>query len=395
MKHVKNYLIIPVLLSVVVLFSACDDNENKSRLPGDITESSILVNVDLDAQALYPMHFIQDAAAGGEASIVNAQELLNIGVIMVAIKDKFVYVNEPANFVKLQLNQEGVLQEVGKLPHLGMNGAPSFAFLDNNSLLLSSASTWPANGVIAYQVVNTTTMTEERNAAFQLPIKGIAGNAAYAYSWATTYIVFEGNIYIPFVESDNKDNILYENASVAVYDATTFAYKKTISTSETSVLGNGFNPCAAVSEAGDLYIASDAAGSGIVRIKKGATEFDDDYFFDVTAKTDGLQSLGFVYAGNNKAVIQVYADVDSDYYVTYYVADLAGGSMTKLDIPASLGGYYGVRRSMDRLADGRVAVMTNNAGGNHVYVFDPADNSVTKGLTYVGADALTGLRAFN
>jgi hypothetical protein len=405
MKQLTQYLFITALAATTFM-SGCSDDDPKTPSSGDITETSVLLSVDLDAQSLYPFHFVQDATTG-TADIANAQELLSSdGAIMVAIKDNFIYVNDYTGetFKKLQLSADGILTDVGSVPNLGVNGNPLHTFLDDNRILLTSRQTYPDDGVLSYQVINTSTMTETTSSTFAIPIEGNE-NENFSYMYANAYIAFQGKIYIPYVEAGDDEAPLYDAASVAVFDATTFSYVKTISTSETVSLANGMNPSYATTESGDLYISSsntsmyagnESVPSGIVRIKSGETDFDDDYFFNVTEKT-GFHSLGMLYVGNNKAIVQVFnSDVwdASDYYVEYYLADLDGDSMIKLDIPASRGGYFGGRRSMDLLSNGKAAILTNHEDGSDLYIYDPSNESVTQGTSYTGADAVVGIKAF-
>lgn len=407
MKKFGKYSSVAAMAITLMALGACDDdNDTKTPSKGDITDESVMLAVDLDAQSLYPFHFVQDATTG-TADIADAQELMSSdGAILVDIKDDYVFVNDYTGetFKKLEMNEQGVLTEIASVPNLGVNGNPLFTYLSKDRLLMSSRQASPVDGVFSYQVIDISSMTEERDGTFAIPLQG-ADDPNFSYLYPNTYIAFEGKVYVPYVEAALDETPLFHTAQVAVFDATTFAYQKTISTSETASLGSGMNESSAISESGDLYIASsntslyandESVPSGIVRIRKGQTDFDESYFFNITEKT-GFHSLGMIYAGNNKAVVQVFnSDVwdASDYYVEYYLADLAGDSMTKLDIPASRGGYYGGRRSMDVMGNGKIAIFTNNAEGSHVYIFDPVGNSVTKGVTYTGADAVVGIQAF-
>jgi hypothetical protein len=383
-----------------------EDPGNQTEDPTGSDESGVLLSVDLDAQGLYPFHVIEDAETG-TADIANAQELLNSdGAILVAIKDGFIYINDYTGetFKKLQVNDNGALVELGAVPNLGTNGNPLHTFLDDNRVLTTSKQTFPVDGVYSYQIINTSNMTVESIGTFNLPIQGDS-NASFDYMHANEYVYFEGNVYIPFVEADALENALYDKAYVAVYDATTMEYIKKINTSYTASLCNGFNPSYAISEAGDLYLSSsntnvygvnETVPSGITRINSGTTDFDTNFFFDITAAT-GNHSLGMVYLGNNKAIVQVFNSelIDtSDFYVEYYIADLGDASMSKLDIPASKGGYYGGRRSMDLLGNGKAVIVTNNASESALYVYDPINDEVKKGTVYTGADAIVGLKAF-
>lgn len=49
---------------------------------------------------------------------------------------------------------------------------------------------------------------------------------------------------------------------------------------------------------------------GLVRIKKGATEFDPDFYVNVMEETGGAVSMGMFYAGNNKTLLKQVSSED-------------------------------------------------------------------------------------
>ena len=390
-----NKLGLIALLSVL-MFSSCKKDEDENNSSVEVRSNGVLLEVGNDEDAFYPLHYIANAEAG-EADIVNASEVPNSeGVIMLFMKDGYAYVNDYTGetFKKLQIAEDGSLTDVGRVPNLGVGGSPLYTFLDGERLLMSSTQPETPDGVISYQIINTSTMTEESTGTFTLPVKGTNGNSTYAAVYANAYVNFGGKIYIPFVETDEDYTLLYEKASVGVYNASTMAYEKVIYADKTSSLLSGFSSGAATSESGDLYMSSSntnewaydqSVPSGIVRIKSGETKFDADYFLDITAAT-GFHSLGMVYAGNDRAVVQVFNDLsDTDFYIEYYVADLASKTMTKLDVPAS---DSPVRRSFTLLDNGNVAIISNNATENTLYIYNSISGVVTKGLTYTGTDAI-------
>ena len=389
-----------IALASVLLFSSCkkDEDNNDVQPKIEIGSSGVLLEVGNDADGFYPLHYIENAEAG-EADIVNASEVPGSeGVVMLFMKDGYAYVNDYTGetFKKLQIAEDGSLTDVGRIPNLGVGGSPLYTFLDAERLLMSSTQPETPDGVISYQIINTSTMTEESSGTFTLPVKGTNGNSTYAAVYANAYVNFGGKIYIPFVETDEDYTLLYDKASVGVYNASTMAYEKVIYASKTSSLLSGFNSGAATSESGDLYMSSSntnewaydqSVPSGIVRIKSGETDFDNDYFFDITAAT-GLHSLGMVYAGNNKAIVQIF---NGD-FIEYYVADLSSKSLTKLDIPAS---DYPVRRSFTLLDNGNVAIISNTSSNNTLYIYNSASGVVTKGLTYTGTEYIFSVIASN
>jgi len=409
----KNSFSLSILiLASSIIFYSCSNNDDSGEgddTPNEtslITDTSVFLSLDLDAQALYPLHFVEDAESATE-DITDAQELLGSdGAVMVDIKDDYLYVNDFSGetFKKLEVDSNGILNEVGSLPNLGTNGSPLYDFLDDSTILLTSAQRAPEDGVVSYQVIDVDEMTLTSEGTFPLPIEA-DDSLDFSYSYANEYIYFEGNIYIPFVEANSLDACIYDEAYVAIYDASTFQHVKTITTTNTASLCSGFNVSYGIDEAGDLYLGSsntsswannETVPSGIVRIKSGETDFDTDFFVDITELT-GYHSLGMLYVANGLAIVQTFnSDIwdTSDYYVEYYLVDVNANTATKLDIPASRGGYYGTRRSLALLANGNAAIMTNSESGSALYIYDVSTGTVIEGTTYNGAEAVVGLKAF-
>jgi hypothetical protein len=368
--------------------------------------SKVILSLDLEGQGIYPFHFIEDVTSG-DADIADAQELLQTdGAILVASKGNYLYVNDYTGetFKKLEVTEEGALVEVGSVPNLGTNGNPLHAFIDNERVLITSKQFWPTDGVYSYQVINTSTMIEESTGTFNLPIQG-GSNPDYSYMWVNEYVYFDGNVYLPFVEADANDAGLYDSAGVAVYNVNTLELVKTIYSTHTASLCNGFNPSYAISESGDLYMSSsniatygnnESMPSGIVRINSGETDFDPNYFFDFSTAI-GNHTLGMLYVGSNRAIVQVTNSTlyeSSDFYVEYYLVNLESKAVSKLNMPASKGSYYGGRRSMALLRNGKAAIVSNHSAGSSVYVYDPITNTTDVGINYTGADAIVGIKSY-
>ena len=398
MKYFNQLSSIAILSALLISSCKIDDDNNEVQEVIEVGSSGILLEVGNDEDAYYPLHYIENAEEG-QADIVDASEVPDSeGVIMLFMKDGYAYVNDYTGetFKKIKIAEDGTLTDAGSVPTLGVSSLPLFTFLDEDRLLLSSTQSYAGDGVISYQIINISSMTEDGTGTFTLPLQGTAGNADFSYEQADSYVNFEGKIYIPFVEAYDNESAIYEEAYVAVYDATTLEYEKVISSDKTASLMSGWNPGSAISESGDLYIASsntnqwngnESVPSGIVRINSGETEFDNDYFLDITAAT-GLHSLGMVYAGNNKAVVQIF---NGD-LIEYHVADLSTKSVTKLEIPE---GDYPVRRSFTLLENGNVAIISNNATENALYIYNSESGAVTKGLIYDGTEAIFSVIASN
>lgn len=92
-----------------------------------------------------------------------------------------------------------------------------------------------------------------------------------------------------------------DEANIAVYSYPDMRYEKTITTDKISFIGRYFTDGIALDEKGDAYAfsssiaTSDARGteisstkpSAFIRIKRGTTEVDDSYFFNIENATEG------------------------------------------------------------------------------------------------------------
>ncbi|HYF70706.1 MAG TPA: DUF4374 domain-containing protein [Ohtaekwangia sp.] len=388
-----------ILFASIALISAmsCDDEKNDPVLDRDAKH---ILALSLPAIESYPFHLIGDATSG-TADISQSQEIPNIpDNVPVTTQQGFIFLNSADRLTKYSVDADGYLQNEGELPNLGISGGPVYEFLSNNRLLISTGPRANESGVFDYQIVNTTTMTEESKGTIALPID------ENSTAIPSNYILKEGKVYVPYIHTD-LDYAAYDKAPVAIFDAVTMAYEKTIYEERTASLGYSVVSSHGFAENGDLYLiscnsnywaANEELPSGIARINAGESEFDEDYFFNITAKVDGNHTGGMLYVGNNKAIIQVfngdliteYRDYQNAYVIDYYLADLSAQTVEKLDLPTS---KY-PRKALELLKDGTAAIVINSEQDNAIYIFDPADNSVTKGLTYTGAEYINAFMTF-
>src|SRR5690606_24549739 len=252
-----------------------------------------------------------------------------------------------------------------------------------------------------YQIINTTDMTEESNGTITLPTD------ENSLSIPSAYILRDGKIYVPYLHT-NEDYEAYDEAPVAIFNAATMEYEKTIYTENAAALGFSVVSSHGLAENGDLYITAcnsnywavnESIPSGIVRINAGETEFDDTYFFNLSEKFNGNHTGGMLYVGNNKAIVQVfrsdlideYGDYQGDFVIEYHVVDLITEETTQLDIPLS---KY-PRKAMVLLENGKAVIVGNTKSeGNNLYIYDPATGNVSKGLTYEGAEFINAFMSY-
>jgi hypothetical protein len=118
----------------------------------------------------------------------------------------------------------------------------------------------------------------------------------------------DGKLFVAMWYGSGLQNaIVIDTAFVAVCDIATMKFEKLIKDSRTLLVGYGSSAIDAmfIDEQGDLYVAGSdlidgAQGikdGGILRIKKGETEFDPTYFLNLD-QLIGKKTLGTTYLGN-------------------------------------------------------------------------------------------------
>lgn len=381
---------------------ACEQPDGYVADNTDINDSpyKYLLGLELPSVDLFPLHTL-DNIESGTASIEDAQEIPGIpSSVPVIGKDGYLYLNSTEKLTKYEVGDDGILVDLGSTVNTGISGGPVSTFLSDDRLLVSTGTRAAVGGTFSYQIINTETMTEESSGSITLPIYESDSRAS-----PSLFIPKDGKIYVPFFHNSN-DWAGYDFASVAIYDATTLAFEKEITTDKASGVGYSVISSHFLLE-GDLYFisantnfwgANESIPSGLTRIKSGEDEFDDEYFLDLSAKVNDNHTGGMAYAENNKVVFQVfrsdlitvYGDYSESFTIEYYVVDLITEEVTQLDIP--LCKYP--RDMIESIGDGKVAITANTEDGNFIYIYDSATNAVSKGLEYTGTETISSIIIF-
>lgn len=233
----------------------------------------------------------------------------------------------------------------------------------------------------------------------QQDTKKLAGNGERAfYTWATQV---GDKVYMPYmsIKGDGVDNFGTANPDstwVAVYNYPELKLEKVIKDNRTSYLGAYFTNGLFQDENGDAYGFSGAIAtsnavmtstkpSAVVKIKKGTTEFDKTYFFNVQEKSGGYKISSTSYISKGKFLLLMYGNVGKNNgAVKMAIADVYNQTFTWVtNAPATLTSV--TSRYNITSEDGSSAIVgINTPDGNWIYAINGTTAVATKGMKVEG-----------
>lgn len=241
----------------------------------------------------------------------------------------------------------------------------------------------------------------------QVNIVKLAGNGERAhFTWATQV---GDKIFAPFMSikgasPDVFGTVKPDSSWIAVFSYPSMALEKVIKDDRTSFIGSYFNNGLAVDENGDVYgfspasatnsgVATTTKPSAFVRIKKGTTEFDKSYFFNVQEKSGGYKIANQTYLGGGKFLLYMFSTVNATTGAKRLaIADAYNQTFTWVTgapeaIASSSASYNNNTVSDDKKS---VYVGINTETGSWVYTVDIATAVAKQGLKVEGG-AITAI----
>ena len=207
-----------------------------------------------------------------------------------------------------------------------------------------------------------------------------------------------GNLYVTYtpMNSNTFETAYTDTCFVAVYSYPSMQFVKLMKSDMMGPGGswNAFNGLVK-DEADNLYVMSNSAISngysqstkhaGFLRISKGATEFDADYFFDFEEATGGLKPAHITYIGNGKVFAEVStlnpqtaADRWGDKSLKCCIIDLVNKTVTDVEgIPVHNGS--GGRRFVSFTEGNYVYLPVSTSDGVYIYRTDVTTAQATRG----------------
>jgi len=235
----------------------------------------------------------------------------------------------------------------------------------------------------------------------QQDTKKLAGNGERAFfTWATQV---GDKVFMPYmsIKGDGVDNFGTKNPDstwVAVYNYPELKLEKVIKDNRTSYLGAYFTNGLFQDENGDAYGFSGAVAtsnsvlvstkpSAVVKIKKGTTEFDKSYFFNVQEKSGGYKISSTSYISKGKFLLLMYGNAGKNNgAVKLAIADVYNQTFKWVtNGPAILNSA--TSRYNITTEDGNSAVIgLNTPDGNWIYTIDGTTAAATKGMKVEGGE---------
>ena len=320
----------------------------------------------------------------------NATEITNWGQTWTIGEAVFVTTfGAPATMHKYKFNEAGIAEKQGEIVVPGANTFSTIYFADENQGFGSLA------GGLA-KIIKFNPQTAQITG--EIDLSSVLRDSADSH-WFMGMAARDGKL---FVGIDYQKNIatLWDTAYVAVIDLQRNTVDKVISDHRTAFIFagggavNGFEQDAN----GDLYIIGEGTAntpSGILRIKKGETTFDPDYFLDLKATT-GNPCKGLRLFNSNGLAFTCSAQDPSDLWefngpnYKYHQINLTSKTATLF---SSLPITYGSKTSIVRkLNEQELLFVISNKQEEAIYSYNLNSAVLTKKITLDGQ--VTGFSQF-
>jgi hypothetical protein len=383
-KSIKRTVFVAAAATAGVLLFSCTEDNNPSGYVSTGDEDAVLIT-RLDDGVSYAQAV--DLAAAGELndplSQRNATQVISDWAFTFSY-GKHVYVSgyDASDVTRYGIGSDGSLREEGSLS-IPANAWPAgMAFSCETKAYVSLYAT---GRVIAF---NPETM--EKITSIDL-----TGYAAEGFNVSPASMIIQGDRLVVTLHQMQGQMTFDTKAHAVIIDIDKDTVIAHITDERGSWAGSRESvPSMFVDDEGDLYIACSAcfgmageAPEGILRIKNGATEFDEDYFWDVSGTTlegegvdaanelpSTLYSVSYYKETKgvgiliNTAFMAEDEDMMTGHYYKPVEFDYAAKTITVLDLPT--GGGYG--HGMNRYGEKFLFAFEVAGDENGVYEYDPA-----------------------
>lgn len=405
------------LVSALAILSSCDkdDNTDPTPDPGKPKEGKLVI------AAIPYMSYIM----GNGADLLYTSGSLDSDVVIKedqGVEQDGTYRNyttsnnlffsllfgqgNPGAVAVYNLNAEGGLN---KLSSFQTETMTAFAPVGDDILMFKNS--WnPSQEYSSWYRVSTKTL--EIVAKGEINTTQLAGNSELAHFSSLKQV--GDKVFAPYFcmknsyfATDHPDN-----SWIAVFSYPEMKLEKVISDDRTGAIGTYFTDCIEVDENGDVYAIGTSLGTSdgssknknstkpvaIMKIKKGTTEYDKSYFFNITEASGGAYVFRKLYVGNGNFILMM-SDVHNTYanrpnkFAVANVYDKSFRWITGLPEQIIHISEYSSNYSP---LDGKTGYIGITANVNEelvarVYKFDASTATATPGLTIEGQNIITSI----
>jgi hypothetical protein len=376
------------MLLAASCFVACDKNDDKVETAG---KAKIALAIDMsinESSVGYIIPVGEEQLNGGTASLALAHEVYSSPYVE-TYRDWVYYIPNPympPTLKRFTRQDDGSLSPSGELT-LSQNAMAGVA----NILILSDTNAY-ATLMLENKIVifNPTAMTKTGEIDLAKPELSFNGGATPN---PMGMIARDGKVFVGCAQLSEMP-MTHDGAYMIVIDWATDTPEKFISDTRGSS-ASFFNNVMYEDERGDIYVICWASygyvpsqKSGFLRIKKGATDFDPDYFFNISdmniAGIEGghitltnfcYDANGIAYmSGNNPSYASNPIDYVNDRVIQSFKVDLYNRTVTVLDLPRSNSYSYSVIKMGDLMLFG----LTSESNGSGFFSYNPKTGETSR-----------------
>ena len=388
--------LLALIIFSAVTFSCSNDDSAPVENPADVSYVLAFQTTDFDT---YIWQFEStDVLLTGEINMVGKgiEQPASAGVPVA--NTFFALTGENEGSVGYYLNSDGIL---AKSSNVFTGDTYAYGTTDDDKLILIN-SPWDASST-----QNELIIYDPASAKIINRVNDDFAIANGHFLWPTSVNVSGNRLFVSTFERDAAWKLYNEYAVVKVYEYPSLKYIKTITDTRTTAIGQYYTNTGMVqTESGDIYTFSSnsrtagytatAGHSGILRIKKGQSEFDSSYFLDIEASSLKGKVLSAYPVGDEKVLINYMpADIDSEQgnwsflnYGTFKfksaIINLSTKAITPVTgLPDHAGdNYYGFGSAFTENGKTYKSFVTNDEG--RVYQIDVNTGVAVKGALITG-----------
>lgn len=404
MNFIKNNLLKTSLLAFAsLLFIQCTDDDFNFT---PVSFGDFFVGIEYGPEGTNYLVTTDKLSEGNVSPVGNGIELLGWSNYIQGIDQVFSLSGATITSYEKDVNKDLIQGSTVTTPL----GTYAWEVVDE-STMVAVGSPWFSEGTKQIYLIDTDAMSITKTIDTPLAESIVDATSGNTYlPFPTGAEVVGGHLFVSFYYGNADYTSLNTNsASVAVYSYPELEFEKIITDDRASAVGRYYSDFGMVSDEFDNiytvssssfhcgYIPVPTTKSSILKIKKGASEFDENFHIDFETLSGGYKLNDMYYAGNGKAVVRFVKD-DSDRTFTwgtykpngenpllgFGIVDLDNETFTDLstgNVELSGGGWNGVALVQD---GNTVYVGVNNSGYSGVYVIDIEAKTISEGANIDG-----------